>query len=348
MFALLLVLLTSVLFPGTLREDLLVEIKKLAQEGKFDYIIIESTGISEPLQVAETFTFEEEGGAGPLSSWARLDTCVTVVDVAHFFDHVDSIKSVQDTGEATGPEDLRTLSQLLVEQIEFSDVILLNKCDLADDALIARVEHTVRTLNRSAELIRTTQSKVDLEKVVNTGKFSMERAAEHAGWLKEMRGTHVPETEEYGISSFIYSRDRPFHPLRLFELTGRDIPLPNVVRSKGFVWLANHLDMQGVWASAGRMYAVDPVGEWEEDDEPGQKIVVIGVKLDVAAVTALLDACLATDKEMEAQDWEEQEDPYEEFSAQEEDEEHAEEQGQDHHEDEMEPEPKLHKHHHQK
>jgi G3E family GTPase len=324
-----------------LREDLLVEIKKLADEGRFDYIVIESTGISEPLQVAETFTFEDEDGGAPLSSWARLDTCVTVVDVVHFFDHVDSTKSVQDTGEQVGPEDLRTLSQLLIEQIEFSDVILLNKCDVADEGLIARVEHTVRSLNRQAELLRTIHSSVDLGKVINTGKFSMERAAEHAGWLKEIRGHHVPETLEYGISSFIYSRDRPFHPVRLYALTGRDVPLPDVVRSKGFVWIANHPNMQGVWASAGRMYCVDPVSEWEDDDEPSQTIVIIGVRLDVARVTELLDSCLATDAEIQEQDWQGDEDPYEEFSAQEEGEE--EEDGEEQHQ-EMEAQTKHHKH----
>ncbi len=349
----------------TLREDLLVEIKRLAEEGRFDYIIIESTGISEPLQVAETFTFQEEGDVGgePLSNWARLDTCVTMVDVAQFFDHVDSVKSVQDTGESVGvgkcksgwkkeslnltlsfflADDLRTIAQLLVEQIEFADVILLNKCDLCDEALIARVEHAVKLLNGGAVVLRTTRSVVDVARVINTGLFSMERAAEHAGWLKELRGTHIPESEEYGISSFIYERDRPFHPVRLYALTGSETPLPNVVRSKGFVWIANHPQMRGVWASAGRMYSVEPEGEFEEEEQQGQTIVIIGVQLDVAQVTALLDACLATDEELAAQDWATEEDPYEEFSAMGDDEEH--------HEDddgaEMEPVTKAHKHKH--
>ena len=338
----------------TLREDLLVEIRKLAEEGKFEYIIIESTGISEPLQVAETFTFvnDAEEGGSPLSTWARLDTCVTMVDVAHFFDHVDSVKSVQETGENAGPDDLRTVAQLLVDQIEFADVIVLNKCDLATEEQIARVEHAVRSLNGGAEILRSVRSAVGLDKVLNTGRFSMEKAAEHAGWLKELRGTHIPETEEYGISSFVYSRNRPFHPLRLYALTGRETPLPNVIRSKGFVWLGNHLDVQGVWASAGRMYSLEPDVEWEEDEEPGQTIVIIGIKLDVELVTSLLDACLATDEEMEAQEWLQQEDPYEEFSAAEEDEEgEGEEEGEgkgkdDAGKDSMEPVSKQHKHHH--
>ena len=227
---------------------------------------------------------------------------------------------------------------MLIDQVEFADVILLNKCDLADEALIARVEHVVRSLNVGAVVLRTTRSVVDVSRVLNTGLFSMEKAAEHAGWLKELRGTHIPESVEYGITSFIYERDRPFHPLRLYALTGQETPLPNVVRSKGFVWLANHLEMRGVWASAGRMYSVEPEGEFEEDEKRGQVIVVIGVGLDVARVTALLDSCLTTDEELASIDWQGHDDPYEEFSAQEEEEE-EEQEGEC-----MEPSAKQHKH----
>jgi G3E family GTPase len=234
---------------------------------------------------------------------------------------------------------MRTIAQLLLDQVEFADVILLNKCDLADEALIARVEHVVRSLNVGAVVLRTTRSVVDVSKVLNTGLFSMEKAAEHAGWLKELRGTHIPESAEYGITSFIYERDRPFHPLRLYALTGQETPLPNVVRSKGFVWLANHLEMRGVWASAGRMYSVEPEGEFEEDEKRAQVIVVIGVGLDVPRVTALLDGCLVTDAELEELDWQGHDDPYEEFSAQGDDEEHEEDGAAC-----MEPASKQHKH----
>ena len=305
----------------TLREDLLIEVKLLVEEKRFDYILIESTGISEPMQVAETFTFsnEEEGDAGrPLSDWARLDTTVTMVDVSSFFDYVDSVKTVQETQEAANEDDMRTLSHLLIEQVEFADVVLLNKCDLASDELVARVEHAVRMLNHSAKVIRTTQSEVEMVQVLNTNRFSFERAAEHAGWLKELRGTHIPETEEYGISSFVYRSDRPFHPLRLYALTGQEHPLPGVIRSKGWVWMANHLEMQGQWASAGRMYGIEPQAFWDEQVERGQEIVIIGIKLEPLIVSALLDACLVTDAEMETPNWLEEEDPYEDFSESEE------------------------------
>lgn len=216
---------------------MLLEVKRLAEGGACDYIIIESTGISEPLQVAETFTFVDEESGESLSAWAALDTMVTVVDAFHFFDYVDSEKNVQDTGEAVGPDDLRALSQLLVDQVEFADVILINKSDLATSAQLDRVEHAVRALNAHADIVRTTQSAVPLESVLATGKFNFERAARNPGWLKVLRGTHVPESEEYGISSFVYRADRPFHPERLYALTGQPVPLPNVIRSKGFVWL---------------------------------------------------------------------------------------------------------------
>lgn len=302
----------------TLREDLLVAIKALSEEGKYDYIVIESTGIAEPLQVAETFTFVDEESGQSLSHFARLDTTVTVVDAMHFFDYVDTEKNVQDTGEAVSPDDLRALSQLLVEQVEFADVILLNKCDLVDAAQLDRVEHVLRSLNAEAEIIRTTQSNVGLDKVLSTGKFNFERAAQNPGWLRVMRGAHVPETLEYGISSFVYNADRPFHPQRLYALTGQPRPLPNVIRSKGFVWLANHPQMRGVWSSAGRMYLVEPDATWEDDDEPQQEIVVIGMNLDIPSIRALLDACLCTEQELVDQQWED--DPYEEFSLDEEDE----------------------------
>jgi G3E family GTPase len=299
------------------REELLVEIKKLAQAGKYDYIVIESTGISEPLQVAETFTFVDEESGESLSAWAKLDTMVTVVDALSFFDYVDSEKNVQDTGEAVGPDDVRVLSQLLIDQVEFADVILLNKCDLVTDAHLDRVEHALRSLNAAAKIIRTTNSAVPLSEVLNTGLFDFARASANPGWLRVLRGTAVPESEEYGITSFVYRASRPFHPHRLYALTGAPIPLPNVIRSKGFVWLANHPDMRGVWSSAGRMYSVEPDESWDTGNEPRQELVIIGIQLDRSSISTMLDICLATDEELEANQWhvEGQEDPYDDFSA---------------------------------
>jgi G3E family GTPase len=239
---------------------------------------------------------------------------VTVVDAVHFFDYVDSEKSVQDTGEAVGPDDVRVLSQLLIDQVEFADVILINKCDLATPAHLDRVEHVIRSLNSYAEIVRTTWSVVPLAQVLNTGKFDFERAALNPGWLKVMRGAEmVPETEEYGITSFLYEATRPFHPQRLYTLTGQATPLPNVIRSKGFVWLANH-QRQGIWASAGRMYSVEPDPSSEDaDGDCHQQIVLIGLNLDRQLITTLLNICLATEEEMAAEDWGE-DDPYEDFS----------------------------------
>lgn len=305
----------------TLREDLLVELRKLTLENKYDYIVIESTGISEPLQVAETFTFEDDDGE-TLKEWAELDTMVTVVDTVHFFDYFDSTQTVQDKGEAVGPDDMRTLSTLLVEQVEFANVILLNKCDVSSPELVQKVEHVVRLLNPKAHIFKTIRSNVALTEVIRTKRFDFDEAAENPGWLKVLRGAPlVPESEEYGISSFIFRARRPFHPERLAALLGEERPLPGVLRSKGTCWVAPHNDVQCIWASTGRMYGIEaiepwlatiPREEWDEDidveasmadfEEPWgdrrQELVIIGLQLNRDAVESVLQKCLLTDEEM--------------------------------------------------
>ena len=221
----------------TLREDLLIEINRLAKESRFDYLVIESTGISEPLPVAETFTFCDDDGTS-LSDVARLDTMVTVVDAVNFSVDLDEADDLQTRGESLGEEDERTVSDLLVDQVEFADVIILNKVDMVSSDERKRLEHALRQLNRHAEIIDARFSEVPLDKVIGTGHFDFERAAKSPGWLAELRGEHTPETEEYGIGSFVYRARRPFHPARFADAL-KDEWRGNVLRSKGFFWLAS-------------------------------------------------------------------------------------------------------------
>ena len=213
----------------TLREDLLIEVKRLAQAGKFDYLVIESTGISEPLPVAETFTFDDESG-DILSNFARLDTMVTVVDAINFLDNFKSTDTLQEIGESLGEEDTRDLVNLITDQVEFCDVIILNKATEVSQEELAKIKKVIKSLNPIAEIIEASYSQVPLDKVLNTGKFDFERASQDPMWLKEMRGEHTPETEEYGISSFTYKSDKPFHPQRFWDYVQEK--WPGVVRAK--------------------------------------------------------------------------------------------------------------------
>ena len=200
----------------TLREDLLKEVTNLAKESRFDYLVIESTGISEPLPVAETFTFEDEDGIS-LSDVAKLDTMVTVVDAVNFLKDYEEAKYLQETGESLGEDDERSVADLLVDQIEFADVILISKTDLVSSNELERLKAILKTLNTVAEIVPISKGDVNIDKVLNTGLFDFELAQQAPGWLKEMRGEHVPETEEYGISSFTYEARRPFHPDKFYE-----------------------------------------------------------------------------------------------------------------------------------
>ncbi|WP_186205768.1 zinc metallochaperone GTPase ZigA [Burkholderia gladioli] len=303
----------------TLREDLLEEVDRLAREGRFDQIVIESTGISEPLPVAETFTFEGEDGRS-LNEIAQLDTMVTVVDGYNFLLDYSSRDSLQSRGESLGEEDRRTVVDLLIEQIEFCDVIVLNKVDLISDAERERLMAILRGLNPRARIELAEFGKVPLERVLGTGLFDFDEASKAPGWLQEMRGTHTPETDEYGIRSFVYRARRPFHPQRFHELIGSE--WPGVVRSKGFFWLASHPTLAGSWSQAGAVARYGPAGYWwaavpEErwpqdpeavaairakwDERVGdarQELVLIGMDMDEASTRARLDACLLSDEEM--------------------------------------------------
>ncbi|PAU77642.1 4-hydroxytetrahydrobiopterin dehydratase [Halomonas salipaludis] len=307
----------------TLREDLLIEVARLAREGCFDALVIESTGISEPLPVAETFTFEDEQGQS-LSQLARLDTLVTVVDGANFLRQYHDAQSLAEAGESLGEEDERNVADLLVDQIEFCDVLLISKTDLIDAAQLEELKAVLRSLNPQAELIPIRQGQVPLEQVLETGRFSFERAQQSPGWLKEMRGEHVPETEEYGISSFAYHARRPFHPQKFHDLLHGDWFGGKLLRSKGYFWLATRPQYAGQWSQAGGIahhgyagmfWKAVPEARWPDDPEylgyimekwqepfgdMRQELVFIGQHLDKARLCEALDACLLSDAEMAA------------------------------------------------
>ncbi|UQN37494.1 zinc metallochaperone GTPase ZigA [Alcaligenes aquatilis] len=303
----------------TLREDLLLEVDRLAKEGRFDQLVIESTGISEPLPVAETFTFEGEDGRC-LGEVARLDTMVTVVDAFNFLRDYSSQDSIQSRGESLGEDDARTVVDLLIEQIEFCDVLVLNKIDLISEPERERLMAILNSLNPRARIETAEFGKVPLDRVLNTGLFDFEEASKAPGWLQELRGTHTPETEEYGIGNFVYRARRPFHPQRFLELVESE--WPGVVRSKGFFWLANFPILAGSWSQAGAVaryhvagywWASMPPERWPEDPEAvalikekwdervgdaRQELVLIGMDMDEAALRARFDACLLSDEEM--------------------------------------------------
>ena len=305
----------------TLREDLLLEINRLAQEGKYDYLVIESTGISEPLPVAETFTFADEEGVS-LSDIAKLDTMVTVVDALNFLKDYDEAKSLQEVGESLGEEDERSVADLLVEQVEFADVLLISKTDLVSDDDLARLKGILRTLNTDALQIPIENGKVPVKDVLATGRFDFEKAQQAPGWLKEMRGEHVPETEEYGISSFSYVARRPFHPEKFYNFLHSKEIAGKLVRSKGFFWLATRPHFAGSWSQAGGMARYGAAGlfwnavpreQWPDDPdylkaiqaqwvEPfgdmRQELVFIGQGLDKDDIIARLDDCLLTEEQV--------------------------------------------------
>lgn len=317
----------------TLREDLLVEIRQLAAAGRFDYLLIESTGIAEPLPVAETFTFRDDDGHS-LADIARLDTMVTVVDGFNFLRDYGSRDSLAQRGEAAGADDERTVVDLLVEQVEFCDVIVLNKTDLMSAADIRHLQAILATLNPRARIVKSHFGRVPLDTVLDTGLFDFDAAAEAPGWLQELRGEHVPETEAYGIGSFVYRARKPFHPQRLYRWLQQE--WPGVVRSKGHFWLATRPLLVGSWSQAGAMSchglgglwwdAVDRA-DWPDDAESRalissrwqepwgdrqQELVLIGIDMDAAALTAAFDACLLTDAELAAgaDSWPDLADPF--------------------------------------
>ncbi len=308
----------------TLRDDLLAEVSRLAQEGRFDYLLIESTGISEPIPVAQTFTFKDENGIS-LSQVSRLDTMVTVVDAASFLRDFKAAEALSARGESLGEDDHRTVSNLLVDQIEFADVIVLNKLDLVSNDQALEVEAVVKALNPGARVLLSTRGQVPLECLLDTGLFDYEKAASSAGWIRELEGKHTPETEAYGISSFTYRTPQPFDALKLWAHLNRAENWRGVLRSKGFFWVAADHRVAYEWSLAGGFTNVNASGMWwaaiprdhwthsegqRPDQQPSwhprfgdraQQLVFIGQNMDEAAMRAGLDACLL-DKRLAASD----------------------------------------------
>lgn len=305
----------------TLREDLLIEVKKLALDGRFDYLVIESTGIGEPLPVAETFTFNDDSGM-VLGDIARIDTMVTVVDAQGLPKLYASDEELRDRGIGNDEDDNRGLSELLTEQIEFADVIIINKCDVASSEQLAQTRSIINALNPSAKLVETAHGKAPLDELVDTGRFSMERAAEMPGWLKVMRGDVSSEIDEYGVSHFVYRARRPFHPFRLAKCLAGE--WRGLLRSKGFMWMANLPDIAFVWSLAGGLSRLEGAGYWwaatsrdEWPDDPEliqdaldnwvdpwgdrrQEVVFIGMGIEQERLISALDDCLLNDEEMAA------------------------------------------------
>jgi len=299
----------------TLRDDLLDEVRRLAAEGRFDYLLIESTGISEPLPVAATFDFRDEYGES-LSDVARLDTMVTVVDAVNLLGDFSSHDFLQDRGETMGEEDERTLVHLLTDQIEFADVVILNKVDDATAEKLDAARKIIRSLNADAEIVEVNHSAVAAEKILDTGLFDFEKAHEHPMWAKELYGfaDHVPETEEYGVASYVYRARLPFVPERILKVLNGD--LPGVIRAKGHFWISTRPDWVAEFSLAGALSSVQPLGTWwasvPEERRPThdsaraymqahwqdpwgdrrQEIVFIGAGIDWPTLKARLDACL--------------------------------------------------------
>ena len=322
----------------TLRDDLLAEVSRLAREDRFDYLLIESTGISEPVPVAQTFTFEDESGVS-LGDLARLDTMVTVVDAASFLREYQAADSLEERGESLNEEDERTVTDLLIDQVEFADVIVLNKIDLVNEEQLREVQAVLQALNPGARILHSTRSKVPLESVLETGLFDYDKAANSAGWIRELQGEHTPETEEYGISSFTYQTRHPFDAEKLWTLLNDEEVWGGVLRSKGFFWLAADPRVAYEWAQAGGIATATPAGFWwaaidpefwghpegaRPDQQPGwhprfgdraQQLVFIGRGMGEAEMRARLDSCLLdeslADRPMEA--WAQLPNPFPEY-----------------------------------
>ncbi|WP_121639092.1 GTP-binding protein [Virgibacillus sp. Bac330] len=321
----------------TLREDLIKEVEKLAKLD-IDYIVIESTGVSEPIPVAQSFTYKDDELGINLGEHCQLDTMVTVVDANRFWDDYGSGESLLDRNQGVDEQDAREVIDLLIDQIEFANVILLNKIDLVDREDKEELKAVIKQLNSEAHIIDTSYSTVPLESVLNTGLFSFEKASQGAGWIKELNEEHVPETEEYGIYSFVYRRRKPFHPERWLNWL-EECPA-SIVRAKGFFWLASRNNVSGLLSQAGTSISIQSAGDWiatypeqeqmkilHEDPELAERwddkygdrfteLVFIGVDMDKEMITKGLDQCLLTDEEMKY-DWNTLYDPLPAFTGRE-------------------------------
>ncbi len=328
-----LVELTNGCICCTLREDLLLAVAELAREDRFDYLLIESTGISEPAPVADTFTFAAGNGQA-LSDLAELDTMVTVVDGANFLADLKIGRDLQSLGQAAAAEDTRTVADLLIDQVEFANVIVLNKMDLVSEAEASEIEAFIEQLNPYALKLRSEFGHVPLDKVLGTQRYDFEVAKQSRGWQLTLRGEGASETEEYGVTSFVYRARRPFHPQRFYDRLSQE--WPGVLRSKGFFWLASRLDKIGVWSQAGRIARLDVGGFWwaavpredwpqvpgfedslqrvwqEEVGDCRQELVFIGIGMDELALYDSLQDCLLTDDEVARgpAEWQDFADPF--------------------------------------
>ena len=308
----------------TLREDLMIEVEKLAKEDRFDYLLIESTGISEPIPVAQTFSFESEDGAIDLSKFSYVDTMVTVVDAFNFMKDFSSSQFLKDRDLTDIEGDERTIVNLITDQIEFANVIILNKTDLVSQSEVKNLKDIINKLNPKAQVIKTEYSRVDINEVVGTGRFDFEEAESSAGWIQELENEHTPETEEFGIGSFVFRSKKPFHPERFLNFIQNDFPT-NVIRSKGLFWLGSRSDQALIWSSAGGSIKSDPAGVWwasmpfserinytafvdnqasiESEWEPpfGDRkieLVFIGQQLNADIIKNQLENCLLNDEEL--------------------------------------------------
>jgi G3E family GTPase len=314
----------------TLREDLMQEVERIVDAGDIDYIVIESSGISEPVPVAQTFTYIDEELGIDLTKKCKLDTMVTVVDANRFWDDYASGESLLDRKEGTDESDTREISDLLVDQIEFADVIILNKVEMLKEVDKDELLGFMRKLNADADIIPTSFSRVEMSSILNTGKFDFDKVSQSAGWIKELNEKHTPETEEYGVSSFVYRSRKPFHPERLMNWL-ENWPV-DVVRAKGFIWVASRNSMAGLISQSGSLVTIQGAGEWvaayseeerrqallEEpelqakwDPEFGDRmteLVLIGIDMNHDQIRGSLDQCLLTDSEMTS-DWNKLRDP---------------------------------------
>ncbi|QDU98851.1 zinc metallochaperone GTPase ZigA [Lignipirellula cremea] len=318
----------------TLREDLLIEVARLAREGRYDYLLIESTGISEPMPVAETFSFEDEDGRS-LSEVARLDTMVTVVDAANFLNEYGTADELRDRGLELNETDGRTIVDLLTDQVEFADVLVLNKVDRISPEQSEAIQRLLRLINPQAMIVQARFGSVPLDEILNTGRFDIDRASAMVGWREQPRGQETSEIDEYGIGSFVFRARRPFHPERLWELLSGEL-LEGVLRSKGFCWFASRHDEAVFWSQAGCSVHLSPAGFWWAatplDDWPAdeaereevqrdfqqpfgdrrQELVFIGIDMHQSRIESALASCLLTNEELSLgqETWSLLEDPF--------------------------------------
>ncbi len=313
----------------TLREDLMIEVEKLAKENRFDYLLIESTGISEPIPVAQTFTFVNEDENIDLSRFSYIDTMVTVVDALNFFKDFGSNQTLEEIKATNIENDDRTIVNLLVDQVEFANVIILNKTDLVTPERLELLKASIHKLNPVAKIICSEMGKVNPNEIINTGLFNYEEAETSAGWMQELEGIHTPETEEYGISSFVFRSEKPFHPYRLWDFIANDFP-PTIIRSKGLLWIASRPEQAINWSQAGGSMKAEGAGVWWASMPLGERmsfanfvenqdiieerwtrdfgdrlneLVFIGISINEKEIRQELASCLCTaDEIMDLQD----------------------------------------------